>query len=82
MSLEQLLSRAHALISQSRFSDAQELLISDAPHHAEAAMLCGVAANKNGNLNVAVAQFEITKRSAPGLATAPINLGLTLRALN
>jgi protein O-GlcNAc transferase len=82
MSLEQLLSRAHALISQSRFSDAQELLISDAPHHAEAAMLCGVAANKNGNLNAAVAHFEIAERLAPGLATAPLNLGLTLRALN
>ena len=82
MSLEVLLSKARTLIRQSKFTDVQELLVSEAPHHAEAAMLSGVAANRNGDLTAAVTHFKIAEQLAPDLAAAPLNLGLTLRALN
>ena len=82
MSLEELLSKAQALIRGSKFSEVQELLVDEAPHHAEAAMLSGVAANRNGDLTAAVTHFKIAEQLAPDLAAAPLNLGLTLRALN
>ena len=82
MSLEQTLSAAQALISESRYAEALEVLAGEASENAEAAMLSGVAANRNGDLAAAVVHFEIAEKLAPELAAAPLNLGLTLRALN
>ena len=82
MSLEQTLSAAQALIGESRYAEALEMLAGEASENAEAAMLSGVAANRNGDLAAAVVHFEIAEKLAPELAAAPLNLGLTLRALN
>ena len=82
MSLEQTLLAAQALIGESRYAEALEILAGKASENAEAAMLSGVAANRNGDLAAAVVHFEIAEKLAPELAAAPLNLGLTLRALN
>jgi len=78
----QILSEAQSLISKSKYDEALDLLASDAAESAEAAMLSGVAANRSGDLTAAVSHFEVAERLAPELAAAPLNLGLTLRALN
>ena len=81
MSLEQTLLAAQALIGNRDMRKHWRFLPARRRRNAETAMLSGVAAIETEPA-AAVVHFEIAEKLAPELAAAPLNLGLTLRALN